>query len=304
MPDDGAPDPYGAGCPPDAPRLGPSPGARPTGQQLLHATFALLRQDKQMLALPFVGMVSGVIAAVVFFAPGYALGWLVNGHHHGELAYYAGAALSGLAATIVSVFFQTALVVGANQRADGGEPSVRSCLAAAWRYRWTILAWSLVTSTVGLVLEIIQERLGFLGALLNFVGGLAWGIATFVVVPVLVAEDVGPMTAIRRSTAVLRDTWGPSLRTAVRGGLLATVFWVVSIALLIVGVVMVFSGPSSLLVLGVAVLTTGAVAVIVVGTLVGAASAYARALIYRYAVGLPTPGVDTFLIANAFQPKP
>ncbi|MRJ77244.1 hypothetical protein GEV29_11910 [Aeromicrobium sp. SMF47] len=268
----------------------------------MRATFALLRQDKQMLSLPFIGMVVGAIAAVISFCLGYGIGWLVTGHR-GEVACYAGAALAGLGATIVSVYFQTALVIGANHRADGGEPTARSCLRAAWRLKWTILAWSVVTATVGFVLQMIEERLSFLGSLLNFVGGMAWGVATFVVVPVLVAEDVGPVTAIRRSTVVLRDTWGTSLRTAVRGGALAIVSWVAAISLLVAGAVMVFSGPSRLLVLGVALMAVGAVAMIVVGSLVGAVGAYARALIYRYAVGLPTPGVDTVLLAGAFRSK-
>lgn len=292
---------FGAGTPES--RVMPSPGMNPTGKELLRATFDLLRQDKQMFALPFVGMVVGTIAAVVFFVPGYGTGWVISGRQHGDLAYYAGAALGGLGATIVAVYFQVALVIGANQRADGGEPTVSACLRAAWKLKWTILAWSVVTATVGFVLELIAERLGFLGSLIRIVGGLAWGMATFVVVPVLVAEQVGPITAIRRSAAVLKDTWGTSLRTAMRGGALSFVFWLAALTPLVAGLVMIFAGRSGLLVPGVALATVGGVAAIVVGSLVGAAGTYARALIYRYAVGLPTPGIDTILLAGAFRPK-
>lgn len=283
------------------PEIPPHP--YPDGKELLSATFALLRQDKHMFALPFVGIVFGVLASVLFFAPGYGIGWLLNGQEDGKIAYYAGAALACFGATIVSVFFQTALVIGANQRADGGDPTLRSCLRGAWKHRGRILAWSVVTATVGFVLQMIQERLGFLGSLINLFGGLAWGIATFVVVPVLVAEDVGPVTAIRRSTHVLRDTWGTSLRTAARGGALAVGFWVAAVILLVVGGLMTFSGPPELFAFGVAILVVAITFVIVVVSVVGAAGAYARALIYRYAVGLPTPGINTRVLAGAFRSK-
>jgi hypothetical protein len=41
--------------------------------------------------------------------------------------------------------------------------------------------------------------------------GLAWTAATFLVVPILAAEGIGPWRAIERSTALLRKTWGENL---------------------------------------------------------------------------------------------
>jgi len=277
--------------------------SNPHGKELLKATYDLLRQDKGMLMLPFVGCVFGIIAAAVFFVPGYGLGWYVNGQEEGRIAYYAGLALAGLGATIVSVFFQVALVIGANHRADGDEPTTRECLREAWTFRGKILAWSVVAATVGFVLQVIHDKLGFLGPLLNFFGGLAWSIATFVVVPVLVTEDVGPVTAIKRSGRVLRDTWGTSLRTALRGGVLAFGFWLVPLFTLGIGVCMFFTGDGGVRVLGVGLAVVSGLALVVVGSLVGAVGTYARALIYRYAVGLPTPGIEPRVLAAAFEPK-
>jgi hypothetical protein len=287
--------------PQDAP---PVPVSRADGKQLLSATWALLRQDRELIALPLVGSVFGVVAAVILFVPGYGLGWLVDGRREGDVAYYAGAAFAGLAATIVGVYFQAALVIGANERASGGDPTVRSCLRAAWRHKWQILAWSVLTATVGTLLRAVQERLGFLGFIANLVGGLAWSIATFVVVPVLVAEDVGPVTAVKRSAQVLRDTWGTSLRTAARGGILAFAIWLVPMAVLVGGVALaVTEGGAVVVGAGIALIAVGVIGLVVVTTLFSAVSGYARALIYRYAVGLPTPGIDTTVLAGAFRPK-
>jgi len=40
---------------------------------------------------------------------------------------------------------------------------------------------------------------------------LAWNLATFLVVPVLVAEEVGPFEAVKRSAQLLKRTWGEQI---------------------------------------------------------------------------------------------
>ncbi len=85
----------------------------------MSATWALLRQDKDSSAAADRQRL-GILAAGIFFVPGYGIGWLVNGHEQGKIAYYAGAALAGLGATIVGVFFQTA------RSAPRSEPRVTS----------------------------------------------------------------------------------------------------------------------------------------------------------------------------------
>ena len=71
-----------------------------------------------------------------------------------------------------------------------------------------ILAWSLVTATVGFVLKIIESRSARIGEIVSGLLGLAWSVATFFVVPAIVVEKAGPFDAIRRSTAILRRSWG------------------------------------------------------------------------------------------------
>ena len=47
--------------------------------------------------------------------------------------------------------------------------------------------------------------------LVGFLGGLAWGLATFFVVPVLAVEGLGPIAAVSRSASVFRHRWGETL---------------------------------------------------------------------------------------------
>jgi hypothetical protein len=55
---------------------------------------------------------------------------------------------------------------------------------------------------------LISKRGGRIGRLIYGLFGLAWNLATFLVVPVLAAENVGPIEAIQRSTNLLKRTWG------------------------------------------------------------------------------------------------
>lgn len=97
----------------------------------------------------------------------------------------------------------------------GKTPSLRSGLATAVGRLPQILAWAFVAATVGLVLNALQnalkDRLGFLGALLGGLLELAWAVVTYFVVPVLVVDGVGPIEAVKRSSAILKRTWGESV---------------------------------------------------------------------------------------------
>src|SRR2546427_298024 len=71
-----------------------------------------------------------------------------------------------------------------------------------------IAGWALVTATVGLILRAIAERFGFIGKIIAGAIGAAWGIVTYLVVPVLVFEKLRPWAAVKRSGSLLRQTWG------------------------------------------------------------------------------------------------
>ena len=74
-----------------------------------------------------------------------------------------------------------------------------------------IAGWALLSATVGLVLRIIESRSEKVGQLVSGLLGMAWSIVTYLVVPVLVVEKAGPIEAVKRSTALLKKTWGEAL---------------------------------------------------------------------------------------------
>ena len=106
--------------------------------------------------------------------------------------------------TAVGIFFNVALIHCALRAHTGEEPSIRGGFAAAIGLLPQILGWALLTTTIGVVLNMItdmlKEYLGFLGSLLGGLLEFSWAIVTYFVVPVLVTEKVGPIAAVKRAT--------------------------------------------------------------------------------------------------------
>lgn len=287
----------------EQPTFPPTGGsAQPTGKALLRASWQLLRQDRELLWLPVLSAVAGLFAAVVLFVPGFALGSAVGGSDSGA-GGWVGGVLAAFGASVVSIYFQAALVVGANQRAAGQDPTLRGCLAAAWALRGRIVRWALLTTTAGTLIRTLEQRLGVIGRLIGFLGGLAWAIASFLVVPVLVAEDLGPVQAVKRSGALIKATWGSSLRTTLRFGLVQLVLLVPALVAIVAGTAGLASGTVVGAVLGGLALLAGVVALLGLVLVFSAIGGYARALIYRYATGQPVPGIDPALFAGVFRPR-
>lgn len=306
---------YGGYPPPRSPQYGPPPygpqypAPRPvasgtaTGKQLLKASWGLLRQDRELLWLPAIASITGFFAAAILFAPGFALGWFIGGEQHRSWGGWVGGVFAAFAASIVAIYFQAALVIGANQRADGGDPDIRSVLAEAWTHKGKIISWAALTTTVGVAIRALEQRLGILGSILGFLGGVAWAIASFLVVPVVVVENLGPIDAVKRSAQLLRDTWGTSVRTTLRFGFTFVLLLLAPIAVVAIGIVALTKGSNGAIAIGLVLIVVGVVAFLALSMVFSAISTYARALIYRYATGRPVPGVDPQLFAGAFRAK-
>ena len=272
-----------------------------SGRQILAASWTMLKTDRALLWLPVISALASLLAALILFVPGFLVARTVGDSD--SVGGWVGGALAAFGASLVAIYFQAALVIGAFQRADGHQPTLGGVLAEAWRMRGPVLSWALLTSTVGVAVRALEQRVGVLGQILGFLGGLAWAIVSFLVVPVVVAEGLGPVAALKRSAQLLRDTWGTSLRTTVRFGVIQVLVLVGLMAAFAVGLVLVFTGPAVSTVAGVLVLLLVVVGFVAVVTIFSAVSTYARALIYRYAAGLAVEGVPQAAFAGAFVAK-
>lgn len=209
--------------------------------------------------------------------------------------------------TLVFIFFNSALVFCTLQSFNGQTPSIRSGLATAARRLPQILAWTLVATTVGLALNVLQsllkDKLGFLGALLGGLFEGAWAIVTYFVVPLLVVEGATPITAVKRSSAIMRRTWG---ETASGEGGLGAIFILLFLPVIVVVGLVGFMGinlhavPVALAMFGGAIAFYVA-ALVVVFTALGTIF---QTGIYVFATtGKAPSSMDQALLQGAFSKK-
>ena len=188
-----------------------------------------------------------------------------------------------------------ALFAGATMRAEGRTPTVRTALAAAWHRRGPLMAWALLSTGVGVVLSAL-ERFGAAGLVVRLLSGIAWGAATMFVVPVLMTEGSGPVASIRTSAKVLIAKFGPNVRATVQLGVAFTVVCCVAGGFAVVGFGVLFTnrhdGITGVTVFGGMVAALGTLVLVICLTVGSAVDVYLRTVLYRYATGRPTPGID------------
>lgn len=120
----------------------------------------------------------------------------------------------------VIVFFNMALIHCAKLYFEGEEVSVAKGIQFSMSRIGTILSWALFAATVGLVLKMIQDNLGWIGKMIISLIGFAWTVATFFSVPVLAYENVTPWDAVKRSAEIMKEKWGESLGATFSLGLI------------------------------------------------------------------------------------
>ena len=271
---------------------------------LAKASLGVLRSDKELLVFPMISAVAVVLVVASFALPvfGFELYRGLAGDDGVTAAGYLLAFAFYLVQYFVIFFFNSALVGAAMIRLDGGDPTVADGLRIARRKWPQILGYAAIAATVGLLLRAIEERAGFIGRIVIGLVGVAWTLATFLAVPVLVARDVGPVEAVKESAGLLGRTWGENLIG--NGGLGLAMLLVNAAVVLVFGSLAVAFGVNGMAVLSVAAIVVGVLALLGLALVQAALSGIYSAALYRYAVmGDAAQGFDGVLLREAFQRK-
>jgi hypothetical protein len=210
---------------------------------------------------------------------------------------YAGVFLFYFVNYFVVIFFNTALIGAATIRLKGGDPTLGDGLAFAWDNVGRIAQWAAVAATVGMILRIIAERVGWIGKIIISLLGAAWSVATYFVIPVLVYEKLGPIEAVKQSAAMFRKTWGERLASSFSFGLL---FFLLAIPAFIAPFLAAMLGATAFLV----VLALAIVYVLLLAVISAALNGVFVAALYQYAHSGDASGPFTpQMLSSAWRPK-
>ncbi len=267
---------------------------------LAGASFGVLKSEKKLAAIPAVSAITcGIIAVAVGGGVVLTADFIANpapGQDDFSLtpASWAIGIVGLFIIGLVSQMFAATLIAAANERLDGGSLTMGQAFSKATTRTPSILGWSAINSTVGLVLQAIRDKAGFLGDLAAGLIGAAWNVVTWLVLPIIIIEGIGPIAAIKKSANLLKSTWGENLFAQAGIGLIGF--------LLMLPGILIFGGLSFVLpIVGIPLLF---IWVVVISCLMSALGAIYRTALYRFAVGLPNGDVFTQEeLSGAFKPK-
>jgi len=212
------------------------------GWELTKKAWSVVRQHPSLAKLPLTGGVLAVIAALVLAAPGV---FLANAASDAtRLVGYGLIALGSYAASFIIIYYNVILAAAANDALEGREPDVAAARQIAKNRIPIIAGWALVSALVSVALSILRDRGGIAGQIAASLGAALWGLVTFLVIPVVALEGIGPIDAIKRSGSLVKGRWGQQVTGNFVIGGIATIFTMLGAAGIIGGVVLMAGGTT------------------------------------------------------------
>jgi hypothetical protein len=264
---------------------------------LAKSSWQVLRDDKQLVVLPLLSLLATLVLAVAVLLP---IGLIVrngSGGYSGSkpLVWVLGF-IGSVALTYIVVFFNAALVFAANSRFQGEPVEIADAIRAAAARSHVLLPWAIVSATVSIVLRAVEQRGGVFGRIVGSLAGVAWSVVTFLVLPILVFEGIGPIAAVKRSGELFKRTWGENLMTNAGIGLVGVLAVLVGAVPLVL--LLAVGGPVA--VVGIVAFVLWCVAVLLVST---ALTGIFQVALYRFATGTPVPGFEPAQLEGSFRTR-
>jgi len=175
------------------------------GWELMKMSLGVVRSDKELLIFPILSMVLSVIIILTFLGATFLT--------LGPAGFFTPSVIMiffvmYLVLYFFVIYFDVAVVGCAMIRFEGGDPTIGDGFRTANKNIGSIFKWAIFSATIGLILKALERRGGLLGKIVAVAGGVAWSVATYFILPVLIYEKVGIFGSVRRSVEILRKTWG------------------------------------------------------------------------------------------------
>jgi hypothetical protein len=286
------------------------------GWHIFRSAWRVLMLDKEVLLVPLLAGIISLVIAIIGYVGGYALGQgtdssgIINyaaGQTSNNLSYttYVAWIMTSAVIALIATYTLAAVVSITLERLRGGDPTIRSGLSRVKQRLGSLTVFGILSFGVVQILRLIEDRVPFIGAkILAFLGEVAWGVAAFFAVPVIVDSQkrVGPISATKQSLDIIRRTWREPAGSQFGVGFVILLLVVAELLIGVIGAALAYSvvGASGAvgigILFGIALLATMLVSTTVAGI--------AKAALYYYAVTGEAPEqFNKELMHQAFTPK-
>lgn len=279
------------------------------GFSLARSSWAVLAKDKHLIWFPIVsGMLFLIVVASFAFPLTTLVDWnqfeqqVQNNDGKPPVWVYPVVFAFYFCCYFVIIFCNSALVSCALMRFNGQEPRLADGFKMAMARLPQIFAWALVSATVGVILQVIENAHEKVGYYVSLILGTAWSVMTFFVVPVLVVEKTGPIAAVGRSVSLMKKTWGEALVGHMGVGFFLFLLFIPVIVLFLAGGYLLSQG---MVPAGWALVIAGVIAALLHAAVSTALNTILVAALYQFASDRGVPaGFEERQFATAFESKP
>ena len=274
------------------------------GWEMSKLSMSVVKKDPELMVyMIFAGVMSLACLIGMSMPQLLVMDWAVNADGSFTPAYLMFSFVGYMVLSIVVVFWNCAIIANANIRLTGGDPKFADGVNAALKRLPIIIVWGIIAGTVGLLLKFLEgvarssdhPAAAALATVIHIIGGLAWWVMTFFMIPHLILENKSIGDALKASKSTFFDTWGENIVSGLGIGAIAFLFGIPIVALTI-GMTIV-AGPFGLLV--------GAVLIGLLIAWANAAEQVAVVALFRYAKDKKMPqiyqdqGMTVYTFGNA-----
>jgi hypothetical protein len=270
------------------------------GWELTKKSWAVLRSHRELLRFPIYGALLAMALVIVLVGPGVYLiddGQRVIGGLLVALGLYG--------SSFVSIYFGVALAATADKIFQGQPATISDGFAVARSHLGAIAGWAALAALVGTIISLIQQSGSIGEAIIGTLIGAAWGLITFLAVPVVTFEGTGPFTTLKRSATLFKDRWqGQVTGNVAIGGIVFLVGILPAIALIAGGIYLWSTDEGAGLAGGALLVIVGALILVASGLIIQALKGVFGVALYRFAAaGELTPGFSAEDMNSAVKVK-
>ncbi len=214
--------------------------------ELMKSSWHILKDDKQLLLFPLMSGICLSLVTVSFLIP---LLLDPNIRHllmsDSSSSTTTSTSVSALQYALlflfyfcnyfVVTFFNTGLISCAIRRMHGENTTFTSGLWDALQRLHQIAGWSFIAASVGVIIQLIENKSDIIGKIVASILGMSFSIASFFVIPIMVTENKSPFAALSESKSLFFKSWGEQFIAYTCFGLILCLFWIPGVALFVIG---------------------------------------------------------------------
>ena len=234
------------------------------GWELTRKSWTLLRSNRQLFRFPIYGALSALVVVVVAVGPGLYL--IDDGQH------VAGGVLTAVGiytTSFIGTYFGVGLAATADAIFHGRQVSFGDGMAVARERIGAIAGWAALSAAVGTLFAFLRQGGSLAEAIIGTVGAAAWSLITFLAVPVIAIEGLGPWATLKRSASLFKERWAGQVTGNVAiGGIVFLLGVLPAVVLIAVGVMLWIADDGGAELAAGAVIVAIGVAIMVVSILI------------------------------------